>query len=258
MKKVLIIFLVAIPSFVWGVWFAFPEHILKSFVEKSISTNELSVEVESLKKGLFYSFTINRLTLLGRKEELVYLNDISCSLQPWVLVFMNLRLSFNGQVSGGNMNGKMDIARNKKHISLDFRDARIKNIPFFSIAGIKGDGSISGRFVMNDNTGFIEFFSKDIALESAIFSGISVPLNYFQKVIGSLNIRGKEIFINSVTLEGIDIYARIKGDIKDTFYNINIELMPGKSFIDNPLFSEVLKRYEVSPGYYVVPLRGKL
>lgn len=258
MKKVFIIFFIAIPAFVWGVWLAFPEQTLQSFLEKSVADKELSAGVEDLKKGFFYNLTIRRLTLLGRKGDLIYFRDLSCSIRPWSLAAMRLSMSFSGDISGGEMKGKMDIVRNKLHIALDFRDAKIKDTPFLKIAGIEGDGSISGRFAMNDNTGYLEFFSKDVHFERAVFAGTSVPLNYFQNVVGSLNIRGNEVRINSVTLEGNDIYARIKGDIKDAYFNIHLELMPGKSFTDSPLFLKAFEKYEVSPGYYVMPVRGRL
>jgi hypothetical protein len=37
-----------------------------------------------------------------------------------------------------------------------------------------------------------------------------------------------------------------------------MELMPGISFIENPLFRSGLERYKISPGYYVIPLKGNL
>jgi len=40
--------------------------------------------------------------------------------------------------------------------------------------------------------------------------------------------------------------------------DLNMELMPGRSFIENPLFNMEMDRYRVSPGYYVIPVRGNL
>ncbi len=258
MKRVLIICLITIPAFIWGIWFALPKNSLESFIEKSVTSSELNVDIEGLKKGLFYNFTVNRVTLIGRKGDLFYLRDLSFLIRPWSIAFIRLSISFAGDISGGNVNGKVDIVRDDRRISLNFKDAKIRDMPFLKIAGIQASGSISGRFAMNDSIGLLEFFSKDINFERAIFAGTDIPLNYFQKVIGSINIRDKEFFINSVTLEGNDIYARIKGNIKNAHYDMNLELMPGKSFADNDLFLRTFEKYEVSPGYYVIPLRGKL
>jgi hypothetical protein len=34
-----------------------------------------------------------------------------------------------------------------------------------------------------------------------------------------------------------------------------MELMPDKSFIENPLFINAVEKYKVSPGYYVIPVK---
>jgi hypothetical protein len=37
-----------------------------------------------------------------------------------------------------------------------------------------------------------------------------------------------------------------------------MELMPGMSFIENPLFLAGLEKYKISPGYYVIPVKRDL
>ena len=91
-----------------------------------------------------------------------------------------------------------------------------------------------------------------------MFSGITVPLNFFHRVTGSIDINGKILNIVSVYLEGKDISARLKGAIRDAVMDLNMELMPGKSFIENPLFIAGLEKYKISPGYYMIPARGNL
>src|SRR4030042_190940 len=114
------------------------------------------------------------------------------------------------------------------------------------------------RFTMLDDTGHVEFVTKDSRLEPAILSGVNVPLNFFNSVRGSVDIKGDIINVVSIALEGKDIHARLKGPIKDAVMNLDMELMPGISLIENPLFRGELGKYKVSPGYYVIPLKGNL
>jgi hypothetical protein len=59
-------------------------------------------------------------------------------------------------------------------------------------------------------------------------------------------------------LEGPDILARLKGIIKDGVADLRMEVMPRKSFLENPLFLSQVDRYQVSPGYYIIPIKGPI
>jgi hypothetical protein len=128
----------------------------------------------------------------------------------------------------------------------------------FKLIGIQATGTVSGRFTMLDDTGHVEFVTEDSRFGPAIFSGVSVPLSFFNSIRGSLDIKGNIINVVSIALEGKDIHARLKGSIKNAIMDLNMELMPGISFIENPLFRGELEKYKISPGYYVIPLKGNL
>jgi hypothetical protein len=36
-----------------------------------------------------------------------------------------------------------------------------------------------------------------------------------------------------------------------------MEVMPGKAYLENPIFLGELQKYMVSPGYYMIPIKGK-
>jgi hypothetical protein len=91
-----------------------------------------------------------------------------------------------------------------------------------------------------------------------MFSGITVPLNFFNSVRGVLEVKGDTIHISSLALEGKDIYARIRGEISNNVMDISMEIMPERSFLNNPLFINAMEQYKVSPGYYVIHIRRYL
>lgn len=257
MKKILIV-LTAIPVIFWGIWIAVPETSIQSIIENSISNNKLRLEVKGVKKGLFYNLSADNLTLKSSGEQLVSLTNIHSRVNPLSLIMFHLNLFFDGGIGGGNISGRINRIRNKTQIRLDIKKANISDIPLFKLIGIQGTGTISGRLTMIDDTGHVEFVTKDSNFEPAIFSGVKVPLNFFHNIRGSIDIKGNIINVVSVALEGKDIYARLKGVVKDAVMDLNMELMPGMSFIENPLFLAGLEKYKISPGYYVIPVKRDL
>jgi type II secretion system protein N len=256
-KKILIA-LTAIPVIFWGIWIAVPETSIQSIIENSISSNKLSLEVKGVKKGLFYNLSVDNLTLKSSGEQLVSLTNIHSRVNPLSLIMLRLNLSFNGGIGGGTISGHTNLIKNKMQIGLDIKKANISDIPLFKLIGVQGTGTISGRLTMIDDTGHVEFVAKDSSFEPAIFSGVKVPLNFFHNIRGSVDIKGNIINVVSVALEGKDIYARLKGVVKDAVMDLNMELMPGMSFIENPLFLAGLEKYKISPGYYVIPVKRDL
>lgn len=256
MKKILIA-LVAILVIFYGIWVVFPKTSIQSIIEDSMSHHKLSLEVEGLKKGLFYNLRVDRLTLKNPEEEYLSIDDIHIRINPLSLILLRLNLSFDGDMGGGNILGSMSLAKNNKYIKINIEEADIGVIPLLQLAGIQARGTISGRFTMRDDAGHVEFFTEDAMFETAVFSGIAVPLNLFHTAKGSMDINGNTINIVSFSLEGEDIYARLKGAIKDGAVDLNMELMPGRSFIENPLFLGGLEKYKISPGYYIIPIKRR-
>jgi type II secretion system protein N len=256
-KKILII-LLAIPFIFWVTWLVFPKTSMQSLIDDSIRDGKIEIEVEGLEKGLFYNMSVERLVLKSSGEEQVSLDNIHARINPLPLILLRLNLYFDGGIEGGIISGHMNLARNKMRMDVNVKEADISEIPLFKIAGLQGTGTISGRFTTINGKGHVEFFTEDASFEPAIFSGITVPLNFFHSVRGSFDIKGNIINVVSVALGGKNIYARLKGTIKDGVMDLNMELMPGISFIENPLFVYGLEKYKVSPGYYLIPVKGKI
>jgi type II secretion system protein N len=256
-KKILIA-LVAIPVLFWVVWFVLPETSIRSIIENSICNKKFRLEVKGLKKGLFYNLSIDDLILKRHEEELIILNNIKSRINPIYLFIFQLRCSYHGEIGGGKFSGHMNLAQEKARAELDFIQANISSIQLFKNFGIQGTGTVSGGIIIGDNIGYIDFSTNDAKFEPLSFSDFRVPMNFFQTVKGYIKIKEEMINIISLTLEGRNIYARLKGIVKNNMLDAKMELMPGKSFNENPLFIYEFERYKVSPGYYVMPLKMKL
>lgn len=258
MKKVLVISLLAVTVIVWGIWFVFTKESLQSLVEDAFTDDRGIVELKGLEKGLFYNFSISRFVLKTSKSELISFENIKAHINPLHLLTLRMDISFKGNACGGNISGYMHLKRNSAQGEIEINKAVMSEVPFLKLAGIKGTGTVSGKYVLANDNGHIDFFTEDAGFEPAFFSGMKMPLNFFSSIKGSLDIKGDIINIVSVSLEGKDVHARLKGSVKNAFIDLRMELMPGTSLAENPLFLAEFEKNKVSPGYYVIAVKEQL
>jgi type II secretion system protein N len=256
-KKILII-LIAVPVFLWSVWIAFPGKIIRSVIENSVADRRINVEVRDVQKGLFYDFRIGDVIVKGFGGELLSLRNIHGRINPAGLAKLRLELSVDGDIGQGDVSGRMHLYARRTNAAFEFKNVRISDLSLLRLAGIKGTGTVSGRFSVTGDKAHVDFITGDAGFEPAVFSGTIVPLNLFQKISGAVDINGNLVDISSIYLEGKDIHARLKGGIKADYMDMSLELMPGKTLIENPLFFRGFDKYMISPGYYVIPVRGNL
>jgi len=256
LKKLLFI-LAVIPLVFWGIWLSFPSASIQSIIENSLN-EKFTLELQGLKKGLFYNLNVDTLLLKNKDRELFIIRDIRCRINPLPLFMLRLDASVGGNIGKGGISGMIALSRKRVQADLGFEEVDLKEVTLFKDLGIRGEGTISGMFTMSDDKGHAEFFAEDAHFETAEFSGVIVPLNLFNTAKGAFDITGNIIQVLSLSLEGRDIHARLKGIIKGTDMDLRIELMPEKSFLENPFLLVELEKYMISPGYYVVPVQGNL
>ena len=225
-------------------------------MEDYFTGKKFHVEIHGIKKGIFYNFSANKLLVRSSTREIIFFSNLHGAINPLSLLTLQLNISVDGTVGGGNISGNVQLAKKKMQMRLDFTKAHIDEIPILKRAGINGTGTISGRFSIINNNGNIDFVTEDGNFQQTEFAGVKVPLNFFHNVKGAIEINGDMLNIISVYCEGKDIYARLKGVIKDAVMDLTMEVMPGQSFVENPFFFAELERYKISPGYYIIPVRS--
>jgi type II secretion system protein N len=257
MKKVLLA-PVALLTVIWGIWVAVPVTAIQSIIEDSVHNQKFTLTVEGLKKGFFYRLYAESIVLKSAGAGLISLNAIHGTINPLSLIALRMDLSLKGRIGAGNFSGDARLSKNMITTNLDFMQLRLKDMQFLEIAGIHGTGALSGKFTLTDQRGHLEFLVNNAEIEPAVFAGVTVPLNFFNTVKGSVDIEGNTFHVASVSLEGTHIFARLKGVLKDNVMDLRMEVMPQKSFLENPLFLSQVDRYQVSPGYFVIPVKGNL
>jgi len=254
----IIIAVIAVPVLFWTAWISFPESSIQAIIEDSVSGGPFAIEVKGLKKGLFYTVDIDTLALKSRRNEFVSFDNIYGRVNPLKLLLLKLDLSAQGHIGDGNISGHVIFAKSRIDGGFHFFGISLGDLQFLKRAGIIGTGTLDGSFTLRDFTGHLDFITKGANFEQADFSGIRVPLNLFHTVSGALDIQGKVVHIAAISLEAKDIYAKLKGTIMDAVMDMTMEFMPGKSYAENPLVLAGLEPYKISPGYYIIPVKGDL
>lgn len=235
-------------------FFAVPDDLLKSKIEDSISVAEnsaINASIDVFKKGIFFSFNADSLKLKRGDMPLFNITAISGRINPLYLIKGQLSFSITGKLGEGDIEGSFRLPEggNIKIINAD-----IKAIDYLSQIGIESSGYISSDIVLNNSTLNIIFDIPDLTIQNS--GKITLPfINSFHKMQGALSVNEDMIKISSVSLEGTKGYARLKGAIDKGVMNLALELMPSSKEV-TPIELILVEKYKVSPGYYLIPLKG--
>ena len=121
--------------------------------------------------------------------------------------------------------------------------------------GIKTNGHVSADILLKSKSALITFQVPDMDLRE---STIIIPfINSFHRIHGALSVSGNDVKLESVSLEGDKGYARLKGDIRNNIMDLRLELMPAMEKLSS-VESMLIGKYIVSPGYYVLPIKGPI
>ncbi len=257
-----------------GIWIiVIPESLIVDAIEGAVPGEALSVRVDGLEKGLFYSVKARRVIIhgaMGTKlpgqnmspppsdpQPLLTFEGVSGSLDFPSLVTLTPRIHIEGSLNGGSVSGVTAISEGGRS-DIVFRDVSLRGLAALELFGIKGEGVLSGNMRYGAGAGEIQITIDKAKLKSTTLGGVFIPLEFFSRMRGALTTRGGNTEVKSFTLEGKDVFARITGTAEGRDVNMKMELMPEPAFTAEPLLMTLLAPYKVSPGYYVIPVKTKL
>ena len=290
--KKLFILLLILFLFVWGVWFAITESFIIQQMKDAAGSQDIKIELTGLQKGLFFTIHIERIIIStqsqknialasplssspmmegdrqsitpplvggGKGEEglLVTIHNMNIVPDPLSLLKLAPQININGQVNFGTVRGILFMKQANPDLFLDGENIQINGLPIIERTGIYGDGSLKFTFQRTEERGEITFSIDNAKLKGAL-TGLGVlPLGVFKSVRGLLTI-GDTLNVDSLAFEGKGIYTRIKGKIKESRFDGNIEMMIDSSFELHTVVESLLERYKISAGYYVIPYTQKI
>jgi type II secretion system protein N len=257
--KRLLIAGVVLVFLVFGLWIiAVPESLLSGLITASFQGSPVSIQVFDLQKGLFYNVRVGQIVLKKAGATLLSVDNASGRLIFSSLLKLRPGITFHGDIAGGTVAGTMYLSKGRPDVDIVLKGAQIGGVPFLAQAGLNGRGVLSGEYRFLHTEGKLKFAVEDADMKTASFGGVPVPLDMFHTARGAMETKGSVLSVTSFAMEGKGVYARIRGKVIDNVLNLTMEVMPDASFArQNPVFS-LIGRYEVSPGYYSIPIRGEL
>lgn len=256
MKKLFVACIMTV-VLVFGLWIvAVPRSLLPGLIADSFRDSPVTVDVVDLQKGLFYNVRIRQVVFKKSGSTLLSIDNASCRFAFSSLFRLKPGITFRGELAGGAVRGTLYLSRKGRSLDFLLENAHMEELPFLSQAGVSGSGLISGEYRALNDRGNVKFTVEKADFRPASLGGVPVPLNMFKSARGAMETNGKMLRIVSFTMEGKGIYARIKGHINGGMLNLIIEIMPDASLEGQNMMFSMIRRYEVSPGHYSIPIRS--
>jgi type II secretion system protein N len=251
------IILAGIPVFLILTWLlAVPGSLIENQIENALQQSGesgMSLSVNGLKKGVFLTLYADSLDLLMDNKPAVQVTVFSGTFSPQHLAGGDLAFNLEGYIGTGEVRGTVKLPMDG---NIRINNAELNAIPYLDRFGIDINGNLSSEINIKSDYVHVVFNIPDLSIGDSESSVIPF-LNTFRTMQGALSIRGNDITFDSVSLEGEKGYARLKGNIANGVMNLELELMPLTGKL-NTLESMLIGKYIVSPGYYIIPVKGPL
>jgi len=249
-------FSISIPVFIILIWlFAVPGSLIQERIEEAISSGgrgNITASMTGFKKGLFFSVSAESLDLKMDKVPALKITGLTARLDPQYLIKMQFAFEVKGKIGSGEMRGLLKFPSEGE---IKIERAELDEIPYLGHIGIQSSSYITADISIKDRDARLAFTIPELAIEKA---AILIPfMDSFHKAQGVLSITGDEVKVDSVSLEGEKGYARLKGDITNRVMNLSLEVMPYMNRL-NATEAMLIGKFFVSPGYFVIPVKGPL
>lgn len=238
---------------IWNV--AVPDDLIREGLEDAVrrsGNGSLRLSIEGLKKGIFLTLHADSLNLQIDNEPALHVTDFSgrCSLR--YLTGGELAFAIKGRIGTGDVYGILKLPLNA---DIKIAGAELNAIPYLRQFNIDIMGRVFSDITMDGHTARVVFKVPDLNIDD---SGSVIPLlNTFSSLQGAMSLRADTIKIDSISLNGDKGYARLQGNITSNVMDLTLELMPYAGKLSD-MESMLIGKYIVSPGYYVIPIKGPL
>lgn len=246
-----------------------PADLLLNAANRGLAQHDLKLDAASFRRSLPLGIKGTGITLSSGSGELLKVSNGGLFLELLPLLTGKLILSMDAKIGAGTIDSSISLLRSpSSHIEV--KNVRLEDIPFFkSVAGMKAVGILSGKAetagVITKASGFVKLEVKGAELSGIKIGAMPLPDASYRTVQGMIRIKGGQGEIESFTLQGDDLYVRLKGGLpladplQATPLNLSLEIMPKPSLLEKQkLVFLLLLRFQDTPGHYLVPVKGTL
>lgn len=247
--------LVGLPVLLLLFWyFVLPEKYIQEAIEDAVSEHtrsHMEISLNGFRKGILFTLYADELGITIDGIPAINIAGVTGRINPLYFLKNRAAFSIEGNLGGGTAKGHFLLPGEG---SVQIRGADLNSISYLASAGFVGSGTISGDLTLQGNSIDVTFEIPDTEINNVV-SGILLPIRSFDMIRGALSIQESTITIRSIGLEAEKGYARLKGDITDGYMDLSLEIMPSAGKLES-YEKMLLTRYRVSPGHYLVPIRG--
>lgn len=246
-----------------------PDRELQGVVSRALEQQGYVFRVSKFGKAFPLGVDARNVEIGIEKGVLVKADEVSVRLRLIPLLIGSLEFEFSARIGAGTVSGEYSPTKGGSAI-LEVKRLQLEEIPFFkTIAGaaVKGDMNINGnlRELKKSASGEVQLEVRGADLQGVKIGDTPLPDSTYQSVRGVLRLKAGRANIESFTLQGDGIFARLKGDMpfgeapSATPLNLTLELMPKPEFLEKQKFVFLLlAKYISTPGSYLIPVRGTL
>ncbi|GAB4542081.1 MAG: hypothetical protein Fur0020_11570 [Thermodesulfovibrionia bacterium] len=248
------LFIIASISFIILSWLILiPDELIRSRIEGAFNNKGFNITINGIRKTPLFGIKADSLIIWIDKKEVIRITEPSAVFNPLYLFKEGLMLPIKGRIRDGEVHGGLNPPN---ALSLNIIRVSLDSISYLKDIGFRGDGHISGKINLMDGVMDIRFEMPDLNI---ISTGVfPFPFAHtFHSLHGAIKIDGSNIIIESIGLDGEKGYARVKGNIRGDDIRLSLEFMPNYDRL-TPIELMLINKYQVSPGYYVIPINNLL
>lgn len=210
--------------------------------------------------------TARNVTLADSRGPLLRFDRLD--LRPRLFPLLSGTLAVAADATVGS--GRVELlwrSGNKGGLSADIRGLPLEQLPLFrTVAGASVKGLLRGEARLTGIpprlSGTIRVQATGVELADLKIGEMPLPAVSDETIQGMLRVKDGRGRVESLTFEGVGLYARLSGDIPlspaDPL-DLSLELMPRADFLERQKFVFLLLiKYQDSPGHYRLPIRGTL
>jgi len=244
-------------AIIWGTWLiVVPSDLIQEKIESSITDGGISVRAKGLSKGLFYSLGIEALEVSRDGRLVLSVYDLSVLPQWSSLLRLRAGLRYSGELAGGTLKGSASTDGQSHALLLEARGVQLALTEIYNLTGQRLEGSLEAdmRLSAQEGTGTIKV--QGLRALQVRVQGFMVPEDLFHTARGAFEVKGNQLEVTSLALEGKGVYARLSGKLDPVSTDLKLEVMPEAPEL-KMLLSAAMGKHKAAAGHYVIPIRKR-
>lgn len=249
--------------------FFIPGETMLRAANRGLAQYGLKLGAATFGKALPLGISGKGFILSSESGELLKLDKGRLMLEIMPLLSGRVSVAITADIGAGTLTSRLSLLR-APSAGIEIKNVRLEDIPFFqTAAGMKAAGILSGKAEttgrLASSKGYLQLEVKGVDLSGIKLGEMPLPDASYRALQGMVRIKEGKGVIESFTLEGDELYARLKGalpladPLAATPLDLSLELMPKPALLEKQkLVFLLLLKYQDTPGHYLLPVKGTL